>query len=402
MKYTSGKRICIVTQSHLCRNPRVVKEALALANTGYEVIIINSTYNSALTKEDQHLINHQNIKTIPVSSLEIKGINTFTYKLFKKVGDLLIRYFGTQTPLTLGYASWRYKSAALKQNADLYICHQELGLYCGVQLLNSKKKVAFDFEDWYSEDLLDEARRYRPIRLLRELEKTALQKGIFCFTTSNALACKLAEVNRCNVPATIYNTFDADEAILSRQKSFVQPLKLFWFSQTTGPGRGLEPFLELIDKIDVKLEIHLLGNVDEHYMKELSAIQHTYPVFFHPLVPSTELAERIADFDIGLALEKTYPLSRNLTITNKFFQYIQSGLPVIATPTLGQMEIFNVQSAGFLIDTYNSPKLIEKLKNWLTDTRELNKARENAIQLAHKYNQDTQYAKLLKLTANAI
>lgn len=58
-------------------------------------------------------------------------------------------------------------------------------------------------------------------------------------------------------------------------------------------------------------------------------------VFIHPTVPNSQLLSRIAEHDIGLALETPEIQSRNLTITNKVFQYLQAGLAVIATDTIG-------------------------------------------------------------------
>lgn len=398
----AGKKICIVTQSHLCRNPRVLKEALALAGAGYLVTIINSTYDRSLAIEDRSLINDQNINLIPVARLESGGLLSFGDRLLKKTGDALVRYFKIQTPLALGYAALRYKTIALKQNADLYICHQELGLYCGVQLLRSKKKTAFDFEDWYSEDLLNEARQKRPIRLLKKLEQCALQNGAFCFTTSHAMANELSKIYKARTPSTVYNSFATDEEVLLRPKLFEPPLKLLWFSQTIGPGRGLEAFLRLIAKTGLRLEVHLLGAVTIAYKEELTAIQDTHPVFFHAPVPAGELAGKIADFDIGLALEETHPRSRDLTITNKFFQYIQSGLPVIATATSGQVEIFSKHKPGFLVDDYDSPGLLKRLESWLQNTAELKSARDSGIALAHEYCGNKEYLKVLKLTADVL
>ncbi|HVV55289.1 MAG TPA: glycosyltransferase, partial [Mucilaginibacter sp.] len=374
-----GKHICIVTQSHLCRNPRVVKEAKALAQAGYRVTILNSSYDKSLSDLDRNMIHGYDIRLIPVVSLEIHNAASFKYRIIKKAGDFLVRNFKMQTPLALGYGSLRYKKAAMAQNADLYICHQELGLYCGVQLLKLRKVTAFDFEDWYSEDLLEEARRRRPLKLLQQLEKIALQKGAFCTTTSASMAAGLAKRYRSPVPEIVYNSFAADDDLLSVPKSFEPPLKLFWFSQTIGPGRGLEQFLQFSGQINTQIEIHLLGQADEKYSKLLSAVQNRHKVVFHPLVPPDKLAERIAGFDIGLALEETRPASRDLTITNKFFQYIDSGLPVIATATLGQKEIFDVMEPGFLIDDYDSPDLATRLENWLKDSDAIKNKRENAV-----------------------
>ncbi|MCF8294760.1 MAG: hypothetical protein K9I34_01750, partial [Bacteroidales bacterium] len=51
------KKIGILTQSHLCRNPRVVKEANTLAAAGYDVHILTTFTSAELLQEDLTLID---------------------------------------------------------------------------------------------------------------------------------------------------------------------------------------------------------------------------------------------------------------------------------------------------------------------------------------------------------
>jgi glycosyltransferase involved in cell wall biosynthesis len=398
------KKICIITQSHLCRNPRVLKEALALSADGYRVVILNSTYSSELHNEDLDLIKNTDIELIAVAALEKGGFMSFVHRLTKKLGDTLVKKLGLQTHLALGYASGYYKGLALKQNADLYIAHQELGLYCGVELLKAGKKVVFDLEDWYSEDLLDTARSYRPIRLLRKLEETALKTGSFCMVPSNAMGQQLAKTYNSNTPVTIYNTFDLDKHIISRPKTFDTPIKLFWFSQTIGPGRGLEQFIEIANQLNPQLEIHLLGKVSSVYQVQLTALlQSPHSIFFHPLVPAQQLAAKIAEFDIGLALELTEPLSRKLTVTNKLFQYMLSGLVVIATNTDGQKEIIDQYGGGMLIDYNDMAASIKDLQSTiLNNPIKLQSLQKQTVLAAKQLNWQHEKTKLLELVSKSL
>src|SRR5687768_2570217 len=52
---TGGARICIVTGSSLARNPRVVKEASALAAAGHEVTVLGPAFSERLADEDAAL-----------------------------------------------------------------------------------------------------------------------------------------------------------------------------------------------------------------------------------------------------------------------------------------------------------------------------------------------------------
>jgi glycosyltransferase involved in cell wall biosynthesis len=398
------KKICIITQSHLCRNPRVLKEATTLATAGYDVHILTSIISEDLYRQDLLAIgSFANIKLQLISNVSASTLNSFTDKLLSKIGRLLVRNFKTENSLALGYGAMRYYNKAKAAKANLYICHQELATYIGTRLLNEGYKVAFDFEDWYSEDLLPEARAERPISLLQRIEAIALNKGSYCITTSNALANQLSKVYLCPQPKVIYNVFPSPGFIHNKIKGFSTPLKLFWFSQTIGPGRGLEQFMNVLSTLKTGIELHLLGNITTDYREILTTLMPAqHGLYFHPLVGENQLAAKIAGFDIGLALELDTPPSRNYTITNKFFQYIQSGLPVIASETEGQDEAFDKFKPGFKLAQQPSAQQINELDRWLSNAVELQLAQQQAIEAAAFYNWENESKKLLQLVNNAL
>ena len=62
-------------------------------------------------------------------------------------------------------------------------------------------------------------------------------------------------------------------------------------------------------------------------------------IFVHPQVPQDELLSRIAEHDIGYCGELSDCRSRDLTITNKAFEYMRAGLAIAASNTSGQLEV---------------------------------------------------------------
>src|SRR5438046_9194584 len=51
--------ICIITSSHLCRNPRVIKEATTLAENGYDVTVLRPLFSDELAEQDQQICSTQ-------------------------------------------------------------------------------------------------------------------------------------------------------------------------------------------------------------------------------------------------------------------------------------------------------------------------------------------------------
>lgn len=397
-------KVLIITQSHLCRNPRVLKEARTLSANGYNVIVLNSIHSSELQELDARLIQDYPMITIRhVSDLTKKNTASFIDRAVHKLGRIMSRYFKINTSFALGYGSFRYPRKAAAINADLVICHQEVGAFTGTKILKYSANVAFDIEDWYSEDLLPEARRERPIRLLKKIEKTALKKGIYCTTTSYSMAKKMAEYYSVKVPDVIYNVFPLRERLLEKKKQFLLPLKLFWFSQTIGPGRGIEEFIKVLNFENNNLQLHLLGNSDPSYRKFLTGLVPCREMlFFHEQVPEMELPDKIATFDIGLALELTEPPNHDYTISNKFFQYLQSGIPVIATATAGQQEAFENFKPGFIIPPNPGTADKTNLEIWLNDKKALQAAQAAAKRAAATYCWDVESEKFLRLVKNAL
>ncbi|AZI25839.1 glycosyltransferase [Pedobacter sp. G11] len=392
-------KICIISHTHLCRNPRALKEALTLAQAGYNVHVLNAVYDSNLLEEDKSLIKNHQIGLQHASDLSIKNTSSFSDRLIKKIADFLVKFLGVETKYALGYAPDRYYKKAEKLNADLYICHQELPVYIGLKLSENGFKVAFDLEDWHSEDLNPSARKTKAIRLLKKAEKFALRKGIYCSTTSNVLAKKLSESYKSKIPAVIYNVFDIALPALNQTRNSI--LKLVWFSQYIGEGRGIEEFIEILHRVETPLELNLIGNI-EHTFKAflIKQMPKQHQIVFHNIIQNQQLDVALQQFDIGLAIELCEPASRAYTITNKFFQYIQNGLPVIATNTIGQKEIFEVNQPGILIN-FNSSDY-KKLNIFLGSVKKLTDAREMALNMASKYNWKIESLKLIKLVNNAL
>jgi len=302
----------------------------------------------------------------------------------------MIGRFRWENVYTLGYDYRKNLKAAIAEKADLYTCHQEMSTVIGGKLIKRGCKVAFDFEDWYSHDLLPEANRTRPLRLLEKYEKLGLQNGVLSYTTSESMANAFAKFAGVEPPKVLHNVFPlAERGLLDNQIKDRVNLSLpsiHWYSQTIGPGRGLESLVLSLKEVDVPFELHLRGNLFGNFRDELTAIfpaDKGHKLYFHPLVPHKELLSRIAEHDIGLATEEYTPDSRNLTITNKILQYLLGGIAVIASDTAGQKEVAcEAPNAVFLFNKNEPGSFTLTLKHLIGNKEILTKAKKSALEIA--------------------
>ncbi|MGL5080940.1 MAG: glycosyltransferase family protein [Microcoleaceae cyanobacterium] len=404
-------KILILIGAHLCTAPRPQKEADALAAAGHEVTVQGFWFDPELVERDRLLIPQKKWQFKPILDFQPNHrINNWKIRFESRLAKVIYQKWGKFSPGLLGYGATAMLKVARQARADLTIVHSETGLWAGKQLLNAGYRVGVDFEDWFSEDLLPVARTTRPVKQLKILEQFLTQNCTYCLTTSHALAEALANTYHAPKPTVIYNSFPWAERELidgkNKDRHNLSLPSLHWFSQKVGPGRGLETLFQALAYLKKPLEIHLRGICPEStrtWIENQVSSEWRDHIFIHPTVPNHELLSRIAEHDIGLALEQTEVLSRNLTVTNKLFQYLQAGLAVIATDTQGQQEIFSQFSTiGRMIPCEDPVALADALTELLTHPEKLASAKAAALAAAKQFSWENQAENLLKSADQAL
>lgn len=385
-------RICIVTGAHLCRNPRVVKEATALREAGHEVVVLGPAWDDALSELDAALVRDGGFEHRVVVDLRPRaGGQRHRHRIVRRLGTEAVVRLGAQQPEALGYGVRRTLAAALRTEADLTIGHQEVGLWVVDRLARRGRRIGADIEDWYSRDLLEEDRARLPLGLLAQLERRVL-RAPHVTTTSSALAVGLAEAYDAPLPAVLYNAFpwadrDALDGLRKDREDETRP-SLHWVSQTIGPGRGLDVLSEALRQVAEPVDVHLRGNASpetRRWLDELFPSEAPHRLYVHDLVPPEELLSRIAEHDVGLALEAVDPPSRALTVTNKILHYLLGGLAVVATDTPGQREVAQAApEAVHLCRAGEASSLASAIRHAVEDGERLRRAKAAALAAARE------------------
>lgn len=388
--------ICIITGSHLCRNPRVVKEASALSKAGYKVTVLGPVLSEDLANQDAEILQGAAWKYQATIDLRLDKSNKWkrlSLRLLRRMSAEAVRRLHIELPQALGYGLNRTLAAARQQNYELYIAHLELGSWVSYELAREGRRVGADIEDWYSHDLLSEVQVTRPIKLLQKCESFLLKHGHHLTTTSHAMASVLAETYKASKPNVVYNCFPwADRASMDRQPKdrLDRSLpSLHWVSQTIGLGRGLETLCAALYKVDTPVAVHLRGActpTTEVWLRNLFPQDRGHVLYLHDLVSSKDLLSRIAEHDIGLALEPNMPDNKNLTVSNKILHYLLAGLAVVATDTAGQAEIAAAApTAIHLCTNGNAVSLAAQLNLLLKDPVRLANAKAAALAVAKSH-----------------
>ncbi len=408
-------RIAIVSGSSLCRNPRVLKEATSLATAGHVVDVLGAWLEPRLKAEDLKLLADAKFRFTPVVDCTDLGIRDrcryFTFRALTKCARWAYRRSRIASRWQLGLVVGALSRAAERRSFDLAIAHSEPALWVLAHLRRRGRRVGVDFEDWFSEDLLPEARVSRPVGLLRNLERDLLKEEAHATCTSEVMGRALAEAYGSAPPAVVYNAFPWSDRLsmdgLSRDREGKERPSIHWYSQTLGKGRGLEDLIQALPMLRTKVDVHLRGRSSEGFVDWLRGAlpdEWRERLFVHDLVPTSELLSRISEHDLGFAGEVPYCRNRDLTVTNKILHYLLGGLAVVASDTAGQLEI--AAQAPMAVSIYpsgNAAALAQRMDSLLASKSALGAAKDAALAAAERlFSWERQEGRLLSAVQGAL
>jgi glycosyltransferase involved in cell wall biosynthesis len=389
------QRVAILTAAPLSRNPRAFKEAETVARAGFEVVVYGACFDAEQRHTDEELAARHGFSFQSVLAVEESGIRrlpSIWRRIRTRIGTELHRYLGFEQAWQLGPAVVDLAKQARRAEAHYYIAHLEQGAWVGAQLHRSGSRVGIDMEDWYSQDLPTEARKSRPLRLLRNLERELLTTGAHATCPSHSMSEALAREFGCPQPTTIYNAFPWSDREsmdgLFKDRGNRRLPSIHWFSQTLGHGRGLEDLFSALPLLEREVEIHLRGKPVSGFDSWLA---HCVPeawrgrIMVHGLVSNGELLSRITEHDIGFAGETPLIRNKDLTVSNKILYYLLAGIAVVASETAGQREVAEQTPGGvFLYPSGDTSALAARLNTLLRSADTLRQAKSAALVSAEK------------------
>jgi glycosyltransferase involved in cell wall biosynthesis len=205
----------------------------------------------------------------------------------------------------------------------------------------------------------------------------------------------------------LYNVFPlelAEGMLAPGERRVAAVLRLHWFGQTIGPGRGLEDAVAALAHLPGEVELHLRGNLSAGYRERLEGLAggERQRLFFLPPLEHDEVIRAMEPFDAGLALERPDNGNYSRTVTNKLFSYLLGGLAVAATDTPGQREVMSqIPAAGFLYPAGDARALASGLLKWVCDRQSRRAAQQASWNAARgRFCWDREREKFLVLFAS--
>ncbi len=385
-------RICLITPGHLATDPRLVKEADALSEAGYEVSVIAGRFIAWADEADRGF-EKRPWKARRIAFGTMAGsVQRVAQGLRNRAALLAVRALGhgsASLPTAFHPVVPALMRAACECPADLYIAHNLAALPAAYAAARQHgARLGFDAEDFHGGELPDTPENAFRTTLSREMERRYLPHCDCLTASSPGIAQAYAKEYGLSLPTVVLNVFGKAEAPPApTERGTVEPgPSLYWFSQTIGPDRGLEAVVEALALTSSRPTLYLRGNPAGGYrqfLEELAARKGVAGrVMFLPPAAPGEMVRMAAGFDIGLSTEVRVSRNKELCLSNKLFTYILAGVPVLVSSTKAQADAAKGMPGAAFVFAQGDPRELARITdNLLLPPKALAEARAGAWRL---------------------
>lgn len=292
-------------------------------------------------------------------------------------GINIIEYEGKLTPINHLINCANALKTSLFIKSDVYHCHEPSSLFLGCVLKMLKRsKLVYDRHDYY------------PTLVKEKFEKMGLNKisGTIEYmeTLSENAMIKYFVDKLIVVDEEMDRSFCADAVIHNYSKGIKgtpRDGKNFSYIGVLDHRKlpeSIKIFRELI-KSDENIKYSIAGNV---FDKSLIP-DNEFNIEYFGAIPHDELTYFLNETSFGICFYDKLPRYEN-AVSTKTYEYIASGIPVIASRTYGNQFIEDYR-LGVLIDPDNIEESVEIIKNAIPRCSEMSK---NCLNTKYKWEED--------------
>lgn len=393
----------MITPGQPSCNPRIVKVADALSAAGHEVEMLYNYFVDWADSADKKLLPQVSWKARLIGGSPV--IHTLLFKVSKikyKIYRSLYRIFGNRFQLAERSKSRCFDGLLQKAKsikADWYIAHNLGALPVAVLAAKyHQAKCAFDFEDYHRGENTDPEFLKR-VTYLEEKYVPQLDQ----ITAASPLISSQVKTHFPEFEVTtILNCFSIKHLQFPQQKNVDGPIRLGWFSQTIGAGRGLEALLGALREMpNGHFELHLLGNYTDTIRQQFDSMMgaNAKALHWYKPVASDEIFDWASKMDVGLALEIPNTINHDICLSNKIFTYLLAGNALLFSNTKGQQQFYEENPGiGLLVRNGRTDDLKDALMHVYNDREALHAMKLNAYECAKiRYHWELEGQKLLEV-----
>ncbi len=188
-----------------------------------------------------------------------------------------------------------------------------------------------------------------------------------------------------------------DSGRLRRELGIDESRKVILYQGNFTHGRGLDRLIRTLPLLDSEAVVVLIGwGWIRAELEELAeGIGVNDRVHFVDTVPADQLAEYTAGADVGVMTTDPINLSRRYCTSNKLFEYLMAGLPVVVSDLPENRKVLDAYPAGELIGDLEPGTIAAAINKVLASPRLDEMKAQGRRAVEERYNWERERAKLL-------
>lgn len=411
------KNVCMFVWNHFTNDARVLRECTSLSENGYHVdlICIHDPNHKGLPmyeERDEHF-NVYRVKRYPTSLM-------FLQKLYKKIASskllllltaivvLLSLYFmpiltGILVLSAIIVLKTKVKGMLIKGNIilrmilrarmksyDLYHSNDLNTLPQGIlsaKVRFKKKKLVYD-----SHEVQTSRTGYNPKKI--KLIEAFFLRFVDQMIVENHTRAKFNEELYGFYPEVLHNYPFVKESNQQDEKVDLHAIlnlhpeeKILLYQGGIQEGRGLEKVIEAVPFIKEGTVVFIGdGKIKTKLMQLVNDMQLGHRVKFLSKVPVEQLPQYTVNGYLGFQVLNNICFNHYSASSNKLFEYMMAGVPVIACSFPEIQKVVELNNTGICVDSHD-PQSIAKGVNELVANQELrDQLSANSLVASEKYN----------------
>lgn len=406
----------MIVWNEFLNDARVLKEAQTLQAAGYQVIV-HALHTPGVTQECELLESGVRVVRVARSPLwklrkrNLRIANGSKQGEQAKASSRPATAPPPQTPLRqllkLVARLWTHANLAwrlVRSRADVIHAH-DVNVLSTAWLAAKLLRVPLVYD---AHEISTDREGYKAFRgLVGWLEKKIMPQAVGTITTTDARAKFFARAYGIPRPLVLQNRprlVSADGSDRIREElGLVEPWPIVLYQGGLQPGRGLPRLVEAAASVPNAYFVFIGGGRQTAELRELAArLQLEERVRFIPTVALAELPSYTASADVGVQPIENTCLNHFTTDSNKLFEYVIAGLPVVASQLPEISKVVRKHDLGLLVPPGDTPALASAISQLVSDPELRLWYRARAKQAAQTLNWETQEQALLDLYANVL
>jgi glycosyltransferase involved in cell wall biosynthesis len=356
--------IYFTVTTDLTYDQRMIRICTSLAQAGYKVVLVGRKTSKSVPLTTQPFIQKR------LRCLFTKGfafyaeynLRLFFFLLFKKTDAVCAIDLDTILPC--------FYISKIKNVKRIYDAHE---LFCEMKEIVTRPRV---YKWW------------------KKIEKMTVPHFPLGYTVNEPIAAEFNKMYGSNYEV-IRNIarYRSDGQLIPKERYIL-------YQGAVNEGRSFETLIPAMKYIDMPMIICGKGNFYEQAVKLAEENGVSAKISFKGMIAPAELKSYTDKAFLGITLFENKGLSNYFSLANRFFDYLQSGVPQLCVDYPVYQEINNKYEVALLIKDLSPENIAQQINSLINDQNKWEQLHKNCIAAAKEYSWENEEKKLLAFYKN--